>query len=398
MSPLRIAIFSDNFYPEISGIVDSITTTAKELASRGHYVRFCVPRYSAANFKKAGKDFTEINLGENISIDRLPAIPVPTSTKQGRFAIPLSSYAKSLAAFKPDVIHTQLFFGAGLEALMVKRKLHVPLLGTNHTAISEFVKQTPIGFPAVERAMLKYVSWYYNHCEFVTAPSQSVFTEMEQYGFRKPHQVLSNPIDTDTFSPIKTSEEREALQREFKLSDFAIIYAGRLAPEKNIDVVLRAVAEAKTVIPNISFALAGHGAAETELKKLTQTLGLEKIVTFTGTLNAATLAKLYRAGNVFAIASTSETQSMVLMQAMASGIPVVGVNARALPEYIRPENGYIVAPGDFKHMAKNFITLAQDRSKAEAMGRAGRTHALQFSTKAIADAWENIYRNAAHRA
>lgn len=391
---MNIAIFSDNFHPEISGIVDSITTTAKALAARGHNIRFCVPRYSKRNYDIVGLPMADLDLGPNISVDRRWSLSVPTGNNQGRFAPPTGQYWKTLRDFKPDVLHTQLFAGIGLEALHTAKKLRVPLIGTNHTAISEFVKVAPIHGPLVEKLVLRYVSWYYNHCKLVTGPSNSVFTEMLEHAFTKPHQVLSNPIDTETFTPVANATERAALQKEFKLSEHVVAYAGRLADEKNIDVIVRAIGKVKQKIPTITFVLAGHGRSKTSLEKLAKSCGAEGALVFTGTLDKATLAKLYRASNVFAIASTSETQSMVLMQAMASGIPVVGVNARALPEYINAQSGFVVAPGDHASLADKLLQLLENPNLAAELGAGGRKNAEQYSVAHIAERWEAIYTSA----
>jgi glycosyltransferase involved in cell wall biosynthesis len=391
---MNIAIFSDNFHPEISGIVDSITTTAKALATRGHRVRFCVPRYSKQNYDTVGLPVAELDLGPNISVDRRWSISVPTGNNQGRFAPPTGQYWKVLKDFKPDILHTQLFAGVGLEALHTAKKLGVPLLGTNHTAISEFVKVAPIHGPLVEKLVLRYVSWYYNHCALVTGPSNSVFTEMLEHKFTRPHQVLSNPIDTETFTPAASPEERAALQKEFKFSGHTVVYAGRLAEEKSIDVIVRAIGLARQKVPDITFALAGHGKSRAPLETLAKKCGADGALRFMGTLDKPTLAKFYKAGNVFAITSTSETQSMVLMQAMACGIPVVGVRARALPEYINQDNGFVVEPGDHTTLATRCMELLANPTLSQKLGVGGRVTAEQYSIAHIAERWEEIYNSA----
>src|SRR3989338_1062539 len=141
---MRIAIFSDVFHPEISGISDSIISLAEELSKMGHEIRFYVPSYSEKNYAKVGLANKEIKLGKNISILRLPSVPYPTGTGQGRLVIPSPFIIWDVKKFNPDVIHTQLFFGAGLEAILSSKILKKPLLGTNHTAVKEFMKYSPL--------------------------------------------------------------------------------------------------------------------------------------------------------------------------------------------------------------------------------------------------------------
>lgn len=388
---MKIAIFSDNFYPELSGIADSIITLATQLASMGHHIMFYVPQYSAANYQKTGLKAHELNLGDNIGIHRFFSFSVPAPTGQARMVIPSPFIPSHIKKFKPDVVHSQLFFGVGLNALIAAKELKVPMVGTNHTAISEFM---PPNLEWLRSGSIKYAVWYYNRCRFVTAPSQSVFTEMERHGFHRPHKVVSNPIDTVTFSPASI-EERAALKKKFGLSSHAVFYAGRLAPEKDIDVVVKALALVRKEVPDVVLALAGHGSSEDSLKKLVADLKLEDHVRFLGTLSKPDLAQWYRASDLFTIMSTSETQSLTLMQAMASALPVIGARARALPEYINDNNGFLVEPGDHKMLAEKMTLVLKDPDLAAKLSRGGHEFVQRFSPSAIAREWLSIYQNVA---
>ncbi len=141
---MRIAIFSDNFYPEISGISDSVISLARELAKRGHFINFYVPKYSLEDYKKVSAPETEPDFGLNIKIVRFSSFRFGGSTGQGRLVIPNFWRWREVKKFRPDLIHTQLFFGVGLEALVASRKIKVPLVGTNHTAIKEFLRYSPV--------------------------------------------------------------------------------------------------------------------------------------------------------------------------------------------------------------------------------------------------------------
>ena len=197
---MRIAIFSDNFYPQLSGISDSIMTLGRELAKRGHFINYCVPKYPAADYEKAGVKNEEIDMGKNITVTRFVSVNAPLGNGNVPAIIPFGQFIK-IKKFRPDVIHSQLFFGAGFEALLAAKILRIPMIGTNHTAITEYIRYAPFHPPYLNEIGLKYVNWYYNRCDFVTAPSASVFTEMLEHGFKKPYRVISNPIDTETFKP-----------------------------------------------------------------------------------------------------------------------------------------------------------------------------------------------------
>src|SRR5580698_7607121 len=171
---MRIAIFSDNFYPEISGISDSIIVLGKELARRGNMVAFYAPRFSEKDFAVAGTTPHEIDLGPNVRVVRFASMSYPTGTGQGRLVIPCGLRSLGIARFRPDIIHSQLFFGVGIEGLIASRFLRVPLVGTNHTMLKEYLKYAPIHAPWFTSFALNYMNWYYGRCEIVTAPSPSV--------------------------------------------------------------------------------------------------------------------------------------------------------------------------------------------------------------------------------
>ncbi|MDD4272053.1 MAG: glycosyltransferase [Patescibacteria group bacterium] len=379
---MKIAIFSDNFYPELSGIADSIIKLATELSKLGHEICFFAPRYGAKDFRAVKLPERELDLGDKIKIKRLFSLPAAFAGAQARLVLPLFS-GRLFKKFKPDIIHSQLFFGAGLEALIAARFYKLPFIGTNHTSITDFV---PYAF--AKKPSLKYSIWYYNRCDFVTAPSQSVFKEMLAHGFNKPHGVISNPIDINTFC---LSGDKSAYKKKFGLSGNTVVYAGRLSPEKNIDVLIKAAALAKKSVSDINLAIAGSGQLEVKLKKLAKELSLENEVKFFGTLSKVDLAKLYQASEVFAIASTSETQSMVLMQALASSLPAVAVDSRALPEYVNEKNGYVVKAGDEKAMAEKFMLLLSDQKLRQDLGRGAYNFVWQFSAPNIAKNWERLY-------
>lgn len=379
------------FYPELSGVSDSVVSLSKELAKQGHFINFYVPRYSPEDYKKVGVPEKEPDFGQNIKIVRFSSIHISAGTGQGRGVIPSFWRWREVKKFRPDVIHAQLFFGVGLEALIASRRIGVPLIGTNHTAVKEFLRYSPVRSERTDRWILQYVNWYYGKCVLTTAPSQSVIDEMERYGFKGKSAVLSNPIDTNVFRP---AGNKTALKKKYGLSDFCLMYAGRLAPEKNVDVIIKALALAKKSIPEAQLAIAGTGTEEQNLKHLAGSLGVEKSIKFLGFLDHAKLAEAYNASEAFVMMSTSETQGLVMMQAMACGIPVIGARARALPEYINTENGILVEPDDHKTLAEKIVFLLTNDNVRKKLGAGARESVQKFSAPAVAKEWEQIYERA----
>ena len=331
----------------------------------------------------------ERDLGANVRIRRQTSLPFPSSTRQSRAALPSPvAWAALTGRARPDVIHSHSFFGIGLEALLAGAVLRIPVIGTNHTTIAGFAPHIPV---SANRAAA-YVMWYYNRCDHVTAPSRSVFEELGMERLRRPHNVVSNPIDTSLFAPADAME-RKVARAWLGLSGSTIAYAGRLGPEKNIEVVLHAMAALRDRGIAAELAIAGHGAHEPVLRTLAAELRIVERVKFLGTLAPDELARLLRVSDIFVMMSTSETQSMVLLQAMASGVPVVAADTRALPEFVDPANGVLVDAHDATRLAGAFEDLLASPERRRRLGAAGRRSVERYRVETVTDEWEVLYRS-----
>ena len=386
---MRIAMFTDYFYPELGGIQDSVATISRTLGGRGHQVDIYAPRYASRDYRRIGLAVRERGLGANVRVRRRTSLPFPSSTRQSRAALlsPIA-WAEIARDARPDVIHVHSFFGIGLEALLDAACLGIPVIGTNHTTIAGFGPHMPVN---VDWAAA-YVTWFYNRCDYVTAPSRSVFEELGTAKLCRPLRVVSNPIDLDLFRPGRAGD-RDALRARFGLCGPTITYAGRLGPEKNIEALLRALAWLREFGIAAELAIAGHGSHEPVLRALATGLGVDDQVRFLGTLTQDDLARLLQVSDIFAIMSTSETQSMALLQAMASGVAVVAADARALPEFVGPSNGVLVDPHDPVRLARAFAELLASPERRRQFGSGGRRSAERYGVDAVTDEWETLYRS-----
>lgn len=387
---MRIAMFSDNFYPELSGISDSIMTTGRELARRGHEVAYYAPRYSRRDFQVMGLPDVR-TIGPGTSIHRLPAVRYKAGTGTAQAALPLFTTLPSLARFRPDIVHTHHIFGAGLEGVLESKLLRVPLVETDHTPLIEFFQYSPWQAGWWTRFGLWYDSWMYNQADFVSSPTRLIFESLKYARPEILHRAVSNPVDTEKFRPAQGGGAAG------KDRPFTVLYAGRLAKEKKIDVVLRAAAVAREAVPGIRVTVVGRGTQEAELRALAAELGMEHAVSFLGFVPDDDLPAYYAESDVFAIMSTAETQSIVAMQAFACGIPVIAADAWGFKEYIAPEAGFLIKPGDVDGVAEKIVSLYKDPAAREKMGAAGRRHVERFSIANIAAEWERIYRDVAAR-
>jgi len=237
-------------------------------------------------------------------------------------------------------------------------------------------------------AVIYYNAWYYNRCSYVSTPCQSLLDEMRRHGFKQPARPIPNPVNLKDFVPMTDDNKKKEQKKHFNLSGQTVLYTGRLSEEKHIEIIIEAVAKAKTFLPEISLAVTGRGSAEQELKKLAKDLCLEQQVKFLGFLPDNDFVKLYQASDLFVIMSTAESQSLSLMQAMACGLPVIGARARALPEYISPESGLIVDVGDTEQLADDIVKIFTNSSLAKSLGAGGMEQVAGYEPAAIASIWE----------
>jgi 1,2-diacylglycerol 3-alpha-glucosyltransferase len=391
---MRIALFTDNFYPELTGIGDSLTLFSRALVERGHQVLIVAPRYKDADYKNGATKEAEATFYKGIQIERLPSVVFPGSpTSQGRIVIPYGKSISILKKFKPDIIHTNSPFGVGIDAWLAAIILKIPMVGTNHTIVSEFVKYGPIHGTFAENTAERFFSWYYNRCKFITGPCKALIDNMRIHGLRIPARSLSNPVALELFYPPESEQEKQALKRRLGFSPHTIIYAGRLASEKCIDILIKALPLVRKEIPDAMLVLVGHGANENELRTMALNLGLAGSVKFMGfiPLKDPKFRDIYQASDIFSIMSTSDTQSLTLMQAFATGIPAVGAKAWGLAQYIPEGGGIVVEPGDIQGAAQAFIHFFKNPDEMKRIGAISLDLAKKFSPAAIAAEWEKIY-------
>jgi 1,2-diacylglycerol 3-alpha-glucosyltransferase len=389
---MRIAVFTDNFYPEIGGIQDSICTTVRELGSRGHQITVFAPAAAERDYRRANLSVGEPDLGPNVAVRRLFSMPILSSSQQSRIVIPVGQSWRELAAFAPDILHTHSFLGVGLEGLWAARRFGMPVVGTNHWAMHAFDMYAPLARNAFRHLSSSALIRYYQCCDYVTGPSQFTIADMRSTGLARPCRVISNPIDTRIFHTISTAK-KQRLKAHLGLGAATVIYAGRLAPEKRIGLLIQAVARAALSVPDISLVIAGHGSSREKLKNMAREHGINQRVHFVGTLRHKALAEMFCASDLFAIASTSETQSMVLLQAMACGLPATAVRSGGLPEHVPAATGLLSQPGNVIDLGANIVKFLTSQSLREKMGRQAHRFASKFSVASIADVWERVYED-----
>lgn len=378
---MRLAYISDTYLPETNGLTTAIVRHTRLLAERGHDVLLICPRYGPDDPPAA----------EGVSIRRYRALSA-SSNANTRVAFPaLLDLTRSLGAFRPDIVHVHTPLTLGLSGIAAARHLRLPLVQTYHNWFPGFMQYaTPsrllhldLGPRRTEdsglaRLLTRIV---YNRSDLVLVPSKVMCDLLRASGVYVPVAYQTNGIDLEEFPPKADWRARKR-----------IMYCGRMGFEKNIEVVVEAFARFGQQHPGWRLQLLGEGPAEPYMHALIDRLGIRSSVVFHGFVGLHQLAGAYREADIWATASTIETQGLAVLEAMASGTPVVGVDALAVPEMASDGvSGIIVRPYDAHAMAEAFRRLADDDALRERLGHNCLREVKAHELHAAVDRLERIY-------
>lgn len=377
---LRVLIGTETFPPEVNGAAKFSGRLASCLIERGHIVRVVAP----SRTRGRGGEYLEEIEGNAVLVYRLPSVKWPGHS-WFRFASPLfvSRFcSKIIDDFQPDVIHYQSHFMIGLSLSKKGRARGVRLVGTNHFMPDNVIHYCEF-LPTFLHKFLWKANWHYaSRCfaraDVVTSPTQSAANFLERYTTIENVVPISCGIDLSGYTP---SFERGSV----------LLYVGRITREKQLDVLIRAFAKLNN--KDITLKLVGIGEEVEPLRALTYSLGVSDRVVFCGYLEEGDLRKTYSEASVFVMPSTAELQSIATMEAMASGLPVVGADSMALPHLVRDgENGYLFSPGDPDDLASKLTAvIALDDADFAAMQRRSLEIVAEHEIDRTIDAFERLY-------
>ncbi|MDQ8197331.1 glycosyltransferase [Pelagicoccus enzymogenes] len=388
---MRICLFTDSFLPYISGVSSAVYNQANEMARRGHSVSIFHPRAS-----KADTFETVPGLDSSVSVYGLP-FSVPTfNIPKLRWSMPLFLYSyRRLRQDPPDLVHVHTEFGCGLEGMLLARWKNVPIVGTFHTFFAEpdYLRQFYLpAFGWTQKLMWKYSVGFFNRCNQIVSPSESVRDHLVSRGMWRPTTVLSNGIERMSLRP---PEEIEAFRKSMGIEDFAFIYIGRVSPEKSLEVALEAFALTLEANPKAKFVLIGNGPGDEAVDAKIEELGIKDSVIRTGRVERDILMKQNYPllGDVFVTASKTENQPVSILEALAFGLPLVGPRAKGIPELVDDGvNGLIFEPDNVREMAERMTRLMEDRELHGRMRQASLDAAATHDLQHVGDRLEAVYR------
>jgi len=379
---MRILMISDVYFPRINGVSTSIQTFRRGLHAAGHETVLIAPDYPLA--RGAGDE------GETLRIasSAVPRDPEDRAMQLGA----IRALRPALAARAFDIVHVQTPFIAHYQGVSLARALDVPVVETYHTYFEEYLHHY---VPLLPRALMRFIARRFttSQCNALAAlvvPSQAMQSALEAYGVRCPMQIVPTGLDMDRFASGDGRRFRASLGIE--PDQPTLVHVGRVAHEKNIDFLFRMLRLVADSVPRVVMIVAGEGPALAHCKSYVASLGLAAHVRFVGYLSRdAALLDCYKAGDLFVFSSKTETQGLVLLEALALGVPVVSTAHMGTADIVRPERGARVAPDDAAGFAAIVMELLADPQRRAAMSSAARDYAATWSAQAMAGKLADFY-------
>lgn len=377
MQPLRILKVSDVFAPRVNGVSTAIQTMSEALRSLGHEVTVVAPNYPGAASAE--------------HVLRLPSLRVPFDAED-RLMLAWN-LAPRLAGREFDIVHVHTPFVAHGLGLGFARRLGVPCVTTYHTYFEAYLHHYLPLLPRRATAFFarRLARQQCNACAAVIAPSSAMRDQLIAYGVERPINVLPTGVPPAWFAAGDGAAFRRRLGIDPRRP--VLVYVGRIAHEKNIGFLLEVTAEVRRRFPDVLLLLAGEGPAEAALRRRVARSGLAANVQWVGYLREPqALRDCYRAGDLFVFASTTETQGLVLLEAMALGVPVVAVAMMGTRDVLRDGHGARVARLEVADFAGKVTALLADPLARERLARAAPAHAHQWSTAELTARLIGLYR------
>ena len=387
---MHILMLSDVFFPRINGVSTSIATFGASLQTLGLSISLIAPRYPQASDQPAHQTHDGL-APHRIASRRVPFDPEDRlmSMRQTRQAV-LDVHA----AQPVDLIHVHTPFVAQMAGVAAARKLQVPVVATYHTLFEEYFHHyLPLAPRWLTRSFARTLSRLQcNQLDAVIVPSRAMRDRLQDYGVRVPAHVVPTGIPLDRF----TAQDRADFRARHGIPSGqpVALFVGRVAHEKNIGFLIEALETALPRCPELLLLIAGEGPARPALEAMVRSRGLDASVRFVGYLERqAELPACYAAADAFVFASRTETQGLVLIEAMAMGLPVVALSVMGTRDLLDVGRGCVVPDDDPTDFGNRLAALMADPARRSRLAAQAREVAQEWSDMAMAVRLRSLYRN-----
>lgn len=375
---MRVAIFTNAYKPITSGVVNSVDFISDALREKGHKVYIFAPRfYKYFDDKEGVYRYRSVNFTRDLKFP----IAIPFSFKAG----------KVLKEFRPDIIHTQQPFVLGKVAAYYSRKLNVPLVFTFHTQYEKYSHYIPAPQNLVKHFCRKAIKNFAKRCSCIITPAHSIADLMKSYDIKGQIHVIPNAINLDTYNDISKEIVYNFKMKLGLQGNKVILSVGRIAKEKNLFFLIDAFEAVIRNLSDVRLLIVGDGPLLPELKQYVSSKGVDKYVVFTGNVEYKNIPVLYKIADIFAIASTTEVNPLVILEALAAHVPVVAVNAPGATDTITDHYDGILVNEDIVEFSDGIASLLEDTVLYKKLKRGSEETASRYSIKNISEDIINLY-------
>jgi glycosyltransferase involved in cell wall biosynthesis len=382
---MRILIISHGYPPTLSGVTLVAQKLAREMVRRGHPVTVVAA---------SPRGVATVEEDEGVRVVRLESRSNPFWSDGAIPVVSQSELRQIVKEVDPDVVHSHETALLSLQLLRLGLDREIPMVATCHF-LPRFVSQY-VGWDGRLDVLTESIVWEFairllNQFDHAVFPSKTQARVFAQRGLAVPTTVISNGVDRERYGP--GSDGVEEVEARYLLPPGRrMLFVGRLAKDKRIDVLINSLLHVRRT--DVHLVLVGTGDDQKRLEGLSHDLGVEDRVHFLGLVPEDDLPSVFRASDVFAIASECEVQSIPTLQAIATGLPVVAVDAAALPELVTDGvTGFLVPADDPGAMGSAVESILDDPDRAAAMGRAGLETSRLHGNVATFDAHERLYES-----
>jgi 1,2-diacylglycerol 3-alpha-glucosyltransferase len=379
---LKVLFVSDVYFPRVNGVSTSVRTFRQDLGACGIDTTLVAPDY--------GVEYDD----REPNVVRVPGARVPGDPEDRRMRWgPLNFVLEDLEREGFDLVHIHTPFIAHYAGVKFARRARIPCVATYHTFFEEYLHHY---VPVLPRRIGRFIAKGFtrSQCRDVAAlisPSEPMRDVLLDYGVTTPIHVLPTGLPDDRFK--QGDGARFRMEQGLPTDRPLITYVGRVAHEKNIEFLVNVFAETRRQIPNAMLVIAGEGPAREPLRQLVARMGLSDDTRFVGYLDRNTaLLDCYAAADVFVFASRTETQGLVLLEAMAQGTPVVSTAELGTKFVLKPGCGAVVVQENKAEFAAAVVKVLQDGRLREELHTRGRTYAQTWSSRVLAQRLADIYR------
>jgi glycosyltransferase involved in cell wall biosynthesis len=384
---MKILLATESYYPNIDGGAIAQYNLVKSLKKRGHEVSVIAPGFSLRK---------KIEIKDGTTIYRTRAIKLLYYMKSRYYFSPFPFFEvrKIIKKIKPDIVNICSPYPISISAMLWAKKYGIPVIGSIHVLPQNML--TPFFnlkiYKIIKKYTWKYLVYFFNLTDWAIIPTKTGANMFIKRGLKTNITPISNGLETEIFNP---KNDGEYLRKRFNLPDKNIVlFTGRINEEKNLDVLIKSIPYVLKKIDAHFLIVGSGGEYKNKLMNLAKKLHIMDYITFTDFIDWKDYPNIYNIADVFAIPSESELQSIVTMEAIASGLPVVVVNKGALPELANMNNGFIFEPKNSKQMAEYIDKILSNEELKKTMGENSleliKKHSMESVTYQFEKTFEKV--------